>query len=108
MATFDGSSSWIPKKYLKASNPVELAEYATGNRLDIDPAFKWSVRDVLRRRNVIIAKVRDKYWLTTHKFVIRVPKSVNEDLSINKENGNKIWYTAIQKEMKNVSVAFEA
>ena len=58
----EGSSSWIPLKDLKASNPVELDEYAAGNRLDVEPAFKWWLRDVLRRRKRIIAKVEAKYW----------------------------------------------
>ena len=56
----DSSSSWIPLKDLKAYNPVELAEYAAGNLLDIQPAFKWWLRDVLRRRNRIISKVKSK------------------------------------------------
>ena len=103
----DGSSSWIPLKDLKASNPVELAEYTAGKRLDVEPAFKWWVRDMLRGRNIIIAKVEAKYWRTTHKFGIRVPKSIDEALAIDKENGNTLWYTAIQKEMKNVHVDFE-
>ena len=87
----DGSSIWILLKYLKASNPVELAEYATGKRLDVEPIFKWGVRDVLRHRNRIIVKVKAKYWRTAHKFGIQVPKSVNEALAIDKENGNTIW-----------------
>ena len=92
-----GSYSWIPLTYLKASNPVELSEYAAGNRLDVEPAFKWLVRYVIICRNRIIAKVEAKYWRTTHKFGIQVPKSVDESLSIDKENGNTLWYTAIQK-----------
>ena len=56
----DGSSIWIPLKYLKASNPVELAEYAAGNRLDMEPAFKWWAIDVLISCNRIIAKVKAK------------------------------------------------
>ena len=63
---------------------------------------------MLRRHNRIIAKVLAKYWRTTHKFDIRVPKSVDESLSIDKENRNTLWYTSIQKEMKNVCVDFEA
>ena len=66
----DGFSSWIHLKYLKAYNPVELAEYAAGNRLGIERAFKWWVREVIRRRNRIIANVKAKYWCTTHKFGI--------------------------------------
>ena len=57
----EGSSSWILLKYLKASNPVELAKYAAGNLLDVEPAFKWWVREVLRRGNRILAKVKAKY-----------------------------------------------
>ena len=104
----EGYSSWITLKDLKASNQVELAKYAAGNCLDVEPAFKWWVRDVLRRRNRIIAKVKAKYWRTTYKFGIRVPKYVNEALAIDKENGNTLWYNAIQKKKENVCVAFEA
>ena len=66
----DGSSIWIPLKYLKASNTVELTKYASGNRLYIKPAFKWWVRDVPIHCNIIIAKLKAKYWRMTHKFEI--------------------------------------
>ena len=104
----NGSSRWIPLEYLKASNPVEQAKCAAGNRLYIDSAFKWWVRAALRRRNRKIAKVKSKYWHMKHKFGIRVPKYVDEALAIDKENGNTLWYTAIQKKMKNVRIYFEA
>ena len=102
------TNSWIPLQYLKSYNPVELAEYASGKRLDVEPTIQWWVLDILRRCNRIIAKVKSKYWSMTHKFGIQVPKYVNEALAIDKENGNTLCYTAIQKEMKNVRVAFEA
>ena len=60
----DGSFSWIPLKDFKASNPVELDEYAAGNRLDVEPVFKWWVKYVLRRQIRIIAKKNPKYWCT--------------------------------------------
>ena len=104
----DGSSSWVPLKDLKVSNPVEVAEYAAANQIDQEPAFKWWVKDTLRRRNRIISKVKSKYWRTTHKFGIRIPKTVEEALALDKENGNALWHDAIQKEMKNVRVAFQA
>jgi hypothetical protein len=37
----DGSTSWVPLKDLKESNPVELAEYAVANKLVEAPAFAW-------------------------------------------------------------------
>jgi hypothetical protein len=64
----DGSSSWVPLVDLKDSNPIELAEYAVANRIHEEPAFKWWVSDVLRRRNRIIAKLKRRYWQVTHKF----------------------------------------
>jgi DNA-binding HxlR family transcriptional regulator len=39
----DGSTSWVPLKDLKESNPVELAEYAVANKLVEEPAFTWWV-----------------------------------------------------------------
>ena len=68
-----------------------------GNRLYVEPVFKWWVRDVLRHCDRIIAKVKAEYWRTTHQFGIRVPKSVDEALTIDKENVNTLRYTNIQK-----------
>ena len=67
-------------KGLKDSNPVELAEYAVANLILDEPAFKWWVPPTLKKRNRAIAKVKSKYWRTSHKFGIRVPKSIDEGL----------------------------
>ena len=40
-------------------------------------------------------------------FGIRVPKSVDEALRLDEENGDTLWYDTIQKEMENVRIAFE-
>ena len=103
----DGTSSWIPLKDLKESNPVEVAEYAVANQIAEEPAFTWWVRQVLRRRDRIVGKVKSRYWVRTHKFGIELPKSVKEALAIDERNSNDFWRKAIEKEMKNVSVAFE-
>jgi hypothetical protein len=62
----DGSVSWEKLSYLKASNPVEVAEYAVANHLVEEPAFKWWVPHVIKWRNRIISKVKWCYWKTTH------------------------------------------
>jgi hypothetical protein len=59
------------------------------------------------KRDRIISKVKAKYWSKTHKFGIRMPKSVKEALQINASTGTNFWRKAINKEMKNVMVAFE-
>jgi hypothetical protein len=58
----DGSLSWEKLKDLKASNPVEVTEYAIANRLIEEPAFKWWVPHDLHHSNQIISKVKSRYW----------------------------------------------
>jgi hypothetical protein len=103
----DGSSSWLGLKDLKVSNSIELAEYAVANKLDKEPAFNWWARKHLRKRDRIISKVKSRYWKRTHKFGIELPKSVREALKLDELNGNSFWRAAIEKEMKNVGLAFE-
>ncbi len=70
-----GTSNWIPLSQLKVSNPVEVAEYAKANKIDDEPAFAWWIKEILRKRNIIIAKVKSRYLRTTHKFGIKLPKT---------------------------------
>ena len=51
----DVTLSWIPLKYLKASNPVELSEYAVVNNIEDKPAIKWWVKDFLCKKDQIIS-----------------------------------------------------
>ena len=84
-----------------------MAEYAVANNIEEEPAFKWWVKDTLRKHNRIVSKVKAKYWRTTHKFGIEVPKLVTEAYTIDQKTGTRLWTDAIAKEMKNVRVAFE-
>ena len=102
----DGNAQWLPLKEVKESNPVELAEYALSNKIQEEPAFKWWVPTVLRKRKRIINKVKKKYWRTTHKFGIRLPKMVEEALRIDAANGNHFWEDAIKKEMSKACIAY--
>ena len=66
----DGTTSWETLKDLKESYPVEVAQYAVNNKIASEPAFYWWVNHVLRRKDRILAKVKSKYWETTHKYGI--------------------------------------
>ena len=103
----DGSTTWVALKDLKELYPVQLAEYAVQSRLAEEPAFAWWVPYTLKKRNRIIGKIKSKYWVRTHKFGIKIPKTVAEARAIDAENGNTFWWDAILKEMKNVRPAFE-
>ena len=76
----DGTSEWLPLKWVEDHNPVELAEYAVAHKIQDEPAFAWWVHDTLQRRARIISKLNPKYWHTTHKFSIRLPKDAEQAL----------------------------
>ena len=72
-----------------------------------EPAFAWWITDVVRKLERILAKLKSMYWQRTHKFGLWIPKSVEQALIVDKENGNTLWWDAICKEMTNVRPAFE-
>jgi hypothetical protein len=103
----DGSSDWVRLSDIKESHPVQVAQYAVGAKIDDEPAFAWWVPYVIRKKDRIIAKTKNRYWKRTHKYGVRLPKTVAEALQIDRDTGTDYWRKAIEKEMKNVSIAFE-
>lgn len=103
----DGSTTWNALKDVKDSFPVQLAEYAVDQKIDNEPAFAWWVPYVIKKKARIISKIKSKYWSKTHKYGVRIPKSVKEAIELDNENGNTLWWDALMKEMKNVRPAFE-
>ena len=104
----DGTESWCKLSDLKESFPVETAQYAVSSKISDQPAFRWWVHHVLRRKNRILkATKRNKYWDRTHKFGIELPHSIPEALAIDRKNGTDDWEKAIAKEMRNNEMAFE-
>lgn len=104
----DGSNEWISFKDLKDTYPVELAEYAINNNIQHEPVFAWWVPWVLKKRDSIIAKLKTKYWQRSTKYGIRIPKSVDDAINIDRENKNTVWMDAVRLEMENIRIAFEA
>ena len=94
-------------KLLKETNPVDVADYVVANKIASEPAFSWWVPFTLKTRSRIIASVNKRYMSRTHKFGIRVPKTVEEALRLDKESGTTHWFDAIALEAKNVDVAFD-
>ena len=83
-----------------------MAEYAVAHDLSREPAFRWWVTKVLKKRDRIIKRVRRCRKLKM-KFGIEVPTTVEEALELDRNNGNNLWADAIKKEMKNSRVAFQ-
>jgi len=55
----------------------------------------------------MLSKLKSKYWRTSHKFGIEIPESVEHALQIDQEMGTDHWRRAIEKEMRNVRIAFQ-
>ncbi len=102
----DKSTSWVALKDLKEGNPLQVAEFAIANGIANEPAFTWWIKDTLKKRDRIISAIKTQYLKHTHKFGIQMPKTVQEALAIDREMGTDCWRKAIEKEMKNVEVAF--
>jgi hypothetical protein len=103
----DDSETWVPLKDIRASFPIEVAEFARARGIDEEPAFAWWVPYTLRKRDVIISAVKCRAKQATHKYGVEIPRSVEQAYNIDKKNGNTHWADAIGKEMLNVGIAFE-
>ena len=86
---------------LKECYLVETAEYSVMKKVDHETAFNWWVKHMLRKLNRIVAKFRKhgakKYAKTTMNFRFEFPKTVDQDLALDKKNGNTLWDDAIAK-----------
>jgi hypothetical protein len=102
----DASTSWVPLKLLKESNPIELADYVSANNLTTEP-FAWWVPFTLKQRDWIIKATKKRYFRQFSKFGLELPKTVQRALEIDAETGTSHWLDAINKEMKMVFPAFE-
>jgi hypothetical protein len=103
----DGSTSWEQLRDLKHGFPVQTTEYAMSRGIHEEMAFRWWVKHTLKKKERILKAVRTCYLKRTHKFGLRLPKSVEEAYEIDRETGTDYWHRAILKEMKNNAVAFQ-
>jgi len=103
----DGSTSWLPLKMLKETNPVQVAKYTQANKIDAEPAFDWWVPIVLKWKSQIIAGVISQHQRAGYKFGIQLPTSMADAWKIDLENGNTLWINVLQKELGAVMIAFE-
>jgi hypothetical protein len=100
----DGSQSVVRLSDMKESYPVEVAQYAKDNELERESAFWW-VSYTLKKAARIMAKVKVRN-VRQEKFGIQVPRSVEEALAIDRTSKTTYWGDAINKEMKNIEIAF--
>ena len=103
----NGKEEWMPLSILKETLPLEVAEFAVSRGIDTEPAFEYWVPFTLRKRDRIIAGVKSRVKSESHKFGIKIPRTIQEAYALDAANGNTLWRDAINKEMENLKVAFD-
>ena len=103
----DGSYDWIPLSQVKNSNLIEVAEYSVMKGIDKEPAFKWWVSHVIKKRTRMVNKMKSRIRKGNTKFGITIPTTVREALELDRQNGDTYWQDAIAKEYRDVNIAFK-
>ena len=84
---------------------MKTTEFAVAQGINDMPAFNCWVKDVLKKRDKIIASIRKQQtrYLKSHKFGIELPKTVNHALMLDAKYGNTLWTYHIKRmrECKN-------
>ena len=55
----------------------------------------------------ILAKLKSKYWMRSHKYGCEIPTSIDDAKRIDAANKNRLWQDAIDLKMENVRIAFQ-
>jgi hypothetical protein len=101
-----GDTSWESLKDIKEANPIKTAEYAIAKGISAEPAFNWWSHHTLnKKRDSIILAVRARIVRRDYKFGIKVPGTIAEARAL--DRGDNLWELSVEKEMKNVRVAFK-
>ena len=82
-----------------------MADFDQLNCISEEEAFVWWISYIERKRKSIISKLKSKYWQRTHKYGIKIPKSVKESYEFNEDNGNKLWTDGIKEEINKVRLS---
>ena len=58
--------------------------YSVSNKIDDEPDFASWIHYVFKKRDIIVSKAKTKYWRTTHKYGLRLPKTAVEALELDR------------------------
>ena len=97
-----GSTDWVSLKDINKSYPIELSYYANIIKIDDEPMYAWWVPYVQKNIEVIRSKVKSKYWQRTHKYVLQLPKSVNDSYELDKEDKKNLWRGGTEEDMEKI------
>ncbi len=103
----DRSTSWERLVDVKESYPTEVAEYTITHNIHEEPAFAWWVHKTIKMRDRVIVAIKQRRNKMNKKFGIKIPRTWEEAVRFDKENGDTQWQDAIRTEMSKVRIAFK-
>ena len=102
----DGTQTWKPLNVIAIQDPVTLARYAFDNGLLNKPGWKVLCRTAKRQRfvNVITnaIKRRKDNSQVRYKFSVQVPRTYDEAVQLDNENGNSFWQDGVRRELDQI------
>jgi hypothetical protein len=102
----DGSKTFEPLTTMGADSPVVCAMYGKRMGLLDQPGWK-RFKNIAKREKKMLrminqAKLQSFRRAPVYQFGYRVPRSAQEAINFDKENGNKSWQDAMQLEMEQL------
>eukprot|EP00978_Attheya_sp_CCMP212_P012060 scaffold29942_cov44-Attheya_sp.AAC.1 len=100
-----GEKHWYPIDVIRMASPMEIVEeYALQNRLVDQRHFKW-ITSFCNNNDLesLILKAKLAGREPKIKFGIQVPMSQKQAIVLDSANGDKLWITAVEKELKQIN-----
>ncbi len=101
----DWEPTWEPMSIIKKDDPVTLAKYAEDKGILDQTGWRWAKqycknkKKLERQLNQCRMMAKRTGRAVKYKFGVRIPRSIQEAYTLDKENGNTLWRDAIQKEV---------
>ena len=102
----NGGKQWVTLRKMKETCPAQTAQYAVSSRLLYEPVFYWWAPYAFKKCDTIISSVRARIGKATHKYGIRIPRSISKAILIDQENKNTLLRDSIDLEMNTILLAF--
>lgn len=102
----NGEVTWEPLSLIRKSDPVTCAIYAKENALLDEPGWtrfrKLANKQSRMIRSVNKAKLKMIHSKPAYKFGVQVPRSHDEAMQLDQQNGNNLWAQAEAKELQQI------
>ena len=99
-----GEKHWYPIDVVRMESPMVIIEYALQNHLVSQRHFKWITAFCNNNDlEALILKAKLAGREPKIKFGVQVPMSQKQAILLDNANGDKLWVTAIEKELKQIN-----